>query len=516
MSRPWSLKIGDLALGTAPAGAEEVPVDAPFRIGILGTFRPRLGLDVPRSAAQRPVRVDRDNFHDVLARAGVEIRLPPEPTSPTGISIRIQELDDFHPDRLFRSLAVFSPLRELRQRLVNPSTFAAAAAEVRGWSASPTPPPKPDSSRQTPPPSPAGMDSKDLLEQVLGGALPAEPRTGQGRGQAPSGLTEFLRQIVAPYAVPGADPDQGTLIAQVDAAISAQMRGILHHPAFQEAEAAWRSVFFLVSRLETSSNLQLFLLDLSRAELAADLEAEPFAKTSTFKLLVEQAVGTAISQPWAVLVGNYTFEQSPADVRLLARLAQVARHAGAPFLAAGHSRILGCPSLAESPDPDDWHEPSDPEAAKAWATLRRLPETAYLGLALPRFLLRLPYGKEVMPAEEFAFEEMPAVPRHDWYLWGNPAFACALLLGESYREQGWDMRPGDVLEIDGLPLHVYKEAGESRLKPPAEVLLRERGTEIILDTGVMPLLSLPEQDVIRLARFQSLADPPGPLAGKWQ
>ena len=516
MSRPWSLKIGDLTLGTAPEGAREVPSDAPFRIAILGTFGGRVGPDVQRSATRRPLRVDRDNFHEVLARSDLEIHLPPGPASPSGVCIRIRELDDFHPDRLFRSLDMFAPLRDLRQRLVNPSTFAAAAAEVRSWSASPTRAPETDPSRQTTPPAPGDVSPEKLLEQVLGGALPAEPRTGQGASRTSTGLTEWLRQVVEPYTVPGADPDQGTLIAQVDAAISAQMRGILHHPVFQEAEAAWRSVFFLVSRLETGPNLQLFLLDLSRDELAADLEAEPFSKTNTFKLLVEHTVGTALSQPWAVLVGNYTFEMTPTDVRLLALLGQVARHAGAPFLAAAHCRILGCPSLAESPDPDDWREPSDPEAVKAWAALRQLPEAAHLGLALPRFLLRLPYGKETIPAEEFSFEEMPEIPRHDWYLWGNPAFACALLLSESYREQGWDMRPGDVLEIDGLPLHVYKEAGESHLKPPAEVLLRERGAGIILDRGVMPLLSSAEGDVIRLIRFQSVANPPAPLAGKWQ
>jgi type VI secretion system protein ImpC len=515
MSKPWSLRIGGITLGSGSTEPGEARSDAPFLIAILGNFSGRRESETPRSMARPPVRVDRDNFDEVLARFGVEVHLPPGTGSPTGASIRIRELDDFHPDRLFQTLGIFSYLKEVRNRLGNPSTFAAAADEVRGWSASPGLPKRTEPLQQTTP-EPSGVSPEQLLEQILGGPLPTEPKSGPKPASGPPGLAEFLRATVEPHLVSDANPDQAKLIARVDAAISATMRNVLHHPSFQETEAAWRAVFFLVSRLETDPTLQLYLLDVSRAELASDLQAEDFSTTSTCKLLLEQQVGTAAGRPWALLVGNYTFELTEADAGLLARLALVARHAGAPFLAAGHGRLLGCPSLAEHPDPRDWHEPDDPAAAKAWATLRRLPEASYLGLTLPRFLLRLPYGRETTPVEQFAFEEMPDASRHDWYLWGNPAFACATLLGESYRQQGWEMQPGDIREIDNLPLHVYQDDGESRLKPPAEVILSERGVEIILDKGLMPLLSLPGQDVIRLVRFQSLAEPLAPLAGKWK
>ena len=87
--------------------------------------------------------------------------------------------------------------------------------------------------------------------------------------------------------------------------------------------------------------------------------------------------------------------------------------------------------------------PPSPEAAQAWQALRNLPEAAYIGLALPRFLLRLPYGADTEPVEAFDFEEMSSPFDHESFLWGNPGFACALLLGQAFSLNGWQLRPGE-------------------------------------------------------------------------
>ena len=211
-----------------------------------------------------------------------------------------------------------------------------------------------------------------------------------------------------------------------------------------------------------------------------------------------------------------TFGPNRPDVLLLGRLAGLARRAGAPFLAAGDPRFLGCDSLAAAPDPEDWRpETGDPAGREAWEALRRHPDAAYLGLALPRFLLRLPYGREDDPIESFDFEELAPDAGHEGYLWGNPAFLLAELLGRSFSRSGGAMRPGEINEVGGLPIHVSGGAARPRAVPCAEVLLSDRAAEIILDGGLMPLLSLRDQDVVRLGRFQSIADPSAPLAGRW-
>jgi len=155
-------------------------------------------------------------------------------------------------------------------------------------------------------------------------------------------------------------------------------------------------------------------------------------KTGFYRLLVEHTVETPGGQPWAVVGANYTFDDSVEDVMLLGSLGGIAAAAGAPILAAADPRVLGAESLAKTPLPENWR-PIESQRAQAWEILRNFPEARYLGLALPRFLLRLPYGKETEAAEQFAFEEFEGAPVHEHYLWGNPALACVCLLAQASR-----------------------------------------------------------------------------------
>jgi type VI secretion system protein ImpC len=448
-----------------------------------------------------------------MTKLGVEIGLPITGPDRPPVSIRFGELEDFHPDRIFDRVGEFQALRETRRNLADPRTFASAAAEVRGWGETATPEAAPE---RAPVASPlSGLTTAGLLDEIIETTTgqPAEARTPS----ASSPWGAFLQQIVKPHLAPKADPRQAELVAALDASIAALMRTILHHPDFQAIEAAWRGVHFLVSRLETDAQLRLYLVDVSKAELGADLSAaEDLRTTGIYRLLVEQTVETPGAEPWAVLAGNYTFDQTLEDAELLGRMAKIARRAGAPFIAAAHPHLLGCDSLAATPDPDEWRRPGNEETDRAWEAVRKLPEASWLGLALPRFLLRLPYGKETEPIERFDLEEMADTLNHERYLWGNPALAVGYLLAQGFSHFGWDLRPGVIKDIPGLPLHVFKTQGEPRTKPCAEVLLTERAAEIILDQGLIPLLSFRDQDTVRMARCQSLAKPLTLLAGRWR
>ena len=145
-----------------------------------------------------------------------------------------------------------------------------------------------------------------------------------------------------------------------------------------------------------------------------------------------------------------------------------------------------------------------------------LPEARCLGLALPRFLIRLPYGKDTESIELFDFEETLDISDHDAYLWVNPSFAVTLLLAETFTEQGWDLQPGTLADITGLPIHMHTVAGETITQPCAEVLMTQTAAEEMIDRGLMPLASLKDQPVVRLVRFQSLANPLSALAGRWK
>jgi type VI secretion system protein ImpC len=293
------------------------------------------------------------------------------------------------------------------------------------------------------------------------------------------------------------------------------MRTILGDGAFRALEGAWRGVDFLLRRLDVDGPLTLHLVDVSPEELRADLLAgDDLGKSGLHKLLVEKTVGTPGAQPWAALVVLGAFAASKEDAEALGRLAKIASKAGTAVLAGAEPGLVGCTSLAATPDPDDWSAPEG-EGAEAWAALRRLPEARYVGLALPRLLLRLPYGKETNAVEAFDFEELSSPPAHEEYLWGSPALALALLLGEAFLEDGWSLRPGSAQEISGLPFALVIEDGEKHAVPCAETLFTVRAMEAVTAKGLMPLLTLKGTDTVRLATFQSIAEPYAALAGLW-
>jgi type VI secretion system protein ImpC len=465
-------------------------------------------------ANRRPIRVDRDNVQHILGKLGVALHSPLVGDNAPPIALKFTELDDFHPDRLVHQVEPLRKLSDLRRRLANQATFPEAADEIRAW----TQPRQPSEAQSVTPESlshQAGVGSAlagSLLDQMLEQAPTSVPDL------RPTEWQSFLQSIVGPYTVPKEHPLAEELCAQVDAAMSQIMRTVLHHPAFQGLESAWRGLSFVVDRMETDSQLQLYLLDLPKSELAADLlNRDDLQSTELYRLLVHEAVRTPGAHPWAVVGGVYTFNHTTEDVEMLERIASLCKEAGAPFLAAASPAIVGCPSFGTTPDPDDWKTVATLEREQeSWNRLRHLPEASYVGLALPRFLLRLPYGQETEPISAFTFEEMAGVPNHEDYCWGNPLFACLVLLGQAFSESGWEMRPGSIKNIEGLPLHVHpNKFGESITTACAEAWLTENAAERLLDEGLMPLVSYKDQDRIRLVRFQSLSSPLTPLMGRW-
>jgi type VI secretion system protein ImpC len=331
----------------------------------------------------------------------------------------------------------------------------------------------------------ANLSGADVLRELMGEAQ-------QAAAPAPARASDWdrmLSEMVSKYTEPKPDPRQPELIAQTDAAIAGEMREVLHHPAFQSLEAAWRGLYFLVRRLETGEDLKIYLMDLAPEDL---FTAEGLGALR--RVAVNEGQGTIGGAPWALIAGLYSFSGEHEGV--LAQIAAIARSAGAPFLSGLGPSVVGLDGVFEE--------------------LRRSPAARWVGLAMPRFLLRLPYGKNTDSTATFAFEEMPQAPEHERYLWGNPAVACAYLLGESFSRYGWEMRPGVLRDIDGLPLHVYENEGEKHLKPCAEILLTEEAAGLLMDRGFIPLATLKDTDRVRVVRFQSMAFPSAPLAGRWE
>ena len=485
--------------------------DRAMRILMLGDFSGRSNQGKIGNAESLNSRsiltVDVDNFTAIMSRIAPNLHLQLKDASATKISLAFRQIDDFHPDTLFKQLDLFHGLVQLRERLQNAESFSEAAAELR--------------QRNKMPVIEEGKNANALVEDdtvTLERLLGESPlnRVQMPHVKAKTVVSEYIKNIVAEYIVPDIAPYQDKYLQAVDEAISATMRQLLHHPDFQALEAAWRSLNMLVTSMETGEYLSLHLLDVAKDELFDDLSSagEDMGASELYSILVEQAVDTFGGEPWSLLVGNYTFSTSAEDVALLAALGVVASHAGGPFLAAADPHVLGCRSLVDIPDAHDWLE-MEQDVTQRWQALRHSSVASWLGLALPRLLIRLPYGSDTDRVDGFNFEEMTAAPVHETFLWGNPAFYCALLIARSFTERGWSMQLGDYLQIDELPAYIHKRNGESKLQPCAEVCLSDRTMEKILSLGIMPFISHRSSNIVRLARFQSVAEPLKALAGPW-
>lgn len=473
------------------------PAFGPFRIALIGDFSGRTNRGVIETgraiATRRPVRVDRDSLDDAIARVAPRLELNLG-SADQRFDVGFASLDDFHPDSLYQRLPRFRALRDAAARaLASSSLFAPQATK--------------------PTPTPASALDAILGDAPMppGGAALAKAPVRPEAGVRDGGLSEFVQRAVAPHLVSTPDPSAAEIKASVDAAITAELRALLHHPDFQGVEMAWRGVSLLARRLDTDSLLQIHLIDVSREELAADLASDQVDGSGIHRLLVEQSVGTPGSDSWALLVGLFTLGSDDDELTLLERLGRVARDAGAPFVAGGASILAGVSSIASTPDPDDWT--SDPPSA--WPALRASTVAPYLSLVVPRLLLRIPYGERTDTCELVQFEEnVPdSRPPHESYLWGSGSIAAALVVGEGFAEDGWDLRP--AREISNLPLHVYRADGETIATPCAEAVLSERAAERLLDSGLSPILSVRDSDAVIFPRLQSIAEPLMRLRGRW-
>ncbi len=486
--------------------------DDPFHILVLGDFEGRAGLGGSGHPAHRgggggpPIQVDRDDLDRVVTRFAPGLSLPGGEDE-LATSLSFQSLDDFHPDGLLAKAEALQPLLRWRRELQGPAGARRVVEEARSLGLEGVAPSAP---------SAESLSGGSLLDRIVG-AQDGRTNTGRqemGNRDDPDGLSAFLRAVVAPHLVPDRDPDQLRLLADVEAALTRQLRRILHHPGFQALESLWRGVDFLTRRLETGPLLKVHLLQASAEDLAWDhdrVEGSPL-----FQRLMDQGP-PARGEAWGLVVAD--FPGATGGVELFRSLGALGRSIGAPVVTAADPALLGLSTLAQGEAPATY--PAEPtrqeDPHEGWRQLRASPEARWLGVALPRFLLRLPYGVEGDPCEDLPFEEFSThdAPPHGSYLWGNPGFLCALAVGRTFAEGGWERLPGGGRQISGLPLDVRKVEGEAKAKPCGEVLLGEDGARFLTDLGVMPVVSREERDAVQLPWLGSPALPPVPLSGPW-
>lgn len=305
-----------------------------------------------------------------------------------------------------------------------------------------------------------------------------------------TGLEEFLKHLV------GSSPDikisaglVNQIIADLDSKISAQVNCVLHNETFQKMESAWRGLKFLVDRTDFRQNIKIECINVSKEDLLSDFEDAPeVTKSGLYKHVYTAEYGQFGGQPVGVMLANYDFGPGPQDIQLLNFVSSVAAMAHSPFIAAADKSFFGIENWEDLPNLKDLKSIFEMPQYTKWRGFRENEDARYVGLTLPRFLLRVPYGPETLPAKSFSFVE--EVKETDDFCWGNTAFAFGSRLSDSFAQYRWCANiigPQGGGTVDNLPVYTYESMGQVQAKIPTEVLISERREFELAEEGFIAL-----------------------------
>jgi type VI secretion system protein ImpC len=351
-----------------------------------------------------------------------------------------------------------------------------------------------------------------LLDQIVSRGRFGSDTSAKERGR--DMVKEFITQVLEGHMTLSRDAEAtiGARIAEIDRLVSQQLSEVLHHPSFQKLEATWRGIWHLVQSSNTNEHLKIKVLNVSKKDLAKDLQfGRDFDESALFKKVYEEEFGVFGGSPFGALMGDYEFGRRGEDVELLEGIAQVAAAAHAPFISGTSPEMLNLNDFSRLGEHRDISKVFDSTEYARWKGFRASEDSRYVALALPHILMREPYGKENRRIDEFDFEEGVDGRDHSKYLWGNAAFALAGRLTESFSKYGWcasirGVEGGGLVE--GLATHNFRtDEGDLALKCPTEVAITDRREKEIADQGLVPLVHCKGTDYAAFFSVQSCNKP---------
>lgn len=281
------------------------------------------------------------------------------------------------------------------------------------------------------------------------------------------------------------------MIAGLDQKLSDQINVILHDEKFQKMESSWKGLKFLVDATNFRKNIKLEVLNVSKEELREDFEDTPEpVQSGLYSQLYKQEYDQPGAEPVGAIIGNYEFGRGPQDIALLQNISKVAAATHAPFIGSVGHEFFGLKDISELPNIPDIEPIFEQAEYTKWNAFRETEDSRYVGLTLPKFLLRLPYGEETIPVKAFNFKEYVSGQDHNKYLWGNASFAFAANMARSFADNGWCVNirgPKAGGLVEDLPLHLYESGGDKATKIPTEVLVSDRREFEMAELGFIPL-----------------------------
>jgi type VI secretion system protein ImpC len=357
-------------------------------------------------------------------------------------------------------------------------------------------------------------DSPVAFEVLL--AHEFKPKSEPARCAVEAAVRTLAQRALAEGDVVGPDIYRTieALIATIDRTLTEQINLVLHHPSFTALEGAWRGLHHLVQNTETDAMLKIRVLNIGKGELHRALKrfkGAAWDQSPVFRKVYEEEFGQLGGTPYGCLVGDYHFDHGPVDVELLTEMARISAAAHVPFITGASPATLQMDSWRELANPRDLGKIFENSEYSAWRTLRESEDARYLGLAMPRFLARLPYGVRTNPVESFDFEEEVEGPDHHRYVWANSAYAMAANITRAFKAHGWcttirGVEAGGA--VTGLPVHAFPtDDGGIDIKCPTEIAISDRREAELAKSGFMPLVHRKHSDFAAFIGAQSLHQP---------
>lgn len=281
------------------------------------------------------------------------------------------------------------------------------------------------------------------------------------------------------------------MVADIDRRLGNFANKILHNTAFQEMESAWRGLKMLTDRTDFRENVIVEFINVTKDELLDDfLDSPEIVQSAMYKQVYTAEYGQFGGKPVGTMIGNFYFGPSALDMRLLDSIAKVATMAHAPFISAASPEFFGLKgSFERLPALKDLQDIFSGTRYTKWQAFRESENSRYVGLALPRFLLRQPYDPEENPVRSFVYKEN-VDDSHANFLWGNAAFAFATRITESFAKYRWAANiigPRSGGAVEDLPVHLYESLGDIEMKIPTEVLISDRREYELAEQGFIAL-----------------------------
>ncbi|WEF34212.1 type VI secretion system contractile sheath large subunit [Pseudoduganella chitinolytica] len=305
-----------------------------------------------------------------------------------------------------------------------------------------------------------------------------------------------------------------SLIAALDKKLTEQVNLILHTEQFQAVESAWRGLHYLVNNTETDEMLKIRVMNISKNDLGKTLKkfkGTAWDQSPIFKKMYEQEFGQFGGEPFGCIVADYYFDNGAPDVELLTSMAKVAAAAHAPFISAAAPSVMLMDSWNELANPRDLTKIFQTPEHAAWRSFRESEDSRYVGLAMPRYLARQPYGAKTDPVAEFDFEEDTSAPGSKNYTWANAAYAMAVNINRSFKLYGWCSRIRGIESggaVEGLPVHTFPtDDGGVDMQCPTEIAISDRREAELAANGFMPLVHKKNTDFAAFIGAQSLHKP---------